>query len=206
VPRRPLGTALRAVPSLLATSGRACNGLAAALRAAPSLRATLRDARPANKRLDLTKPNRYGPFGPSAIDRLRKSDAERWLAHAVTLGRHSTRSAPRGLRSVGLPRTPAGARGGRHSLALHQAPLTSATPIPRRHTYSTHCGDSCCCALHEPPMHSKPTVYAIGSATQRHTCQSMPSSRPPEARLFLRVSPAHWSPKMGAAESTCANH
>ena len=66
-------------------------------------------------------------------DRPGSTAAERWLARAVTLSRYSTRSAARVRRSVGLPRSPAGARGRRHSLALRKAPFTAPCRCPQAH-------------------------------------------------------------------------
>ena len=64
------------------------------LGAVPSLRHYVENAGPANKRLVLAKPNHYGAFGPSVIDRLCSTAAERCLAPTVRTGWLSTRLRP----------------------------------------------------------------------------------------------------------------
>ena len=81
------------------------NRLAPALRAGPSFRYDVRNARPDNKRLNLTKPNR----GCAAIERLRRLAVGRCLARAVRAGRLSMLSAaPHHRPSSCLPHAPCG--------------------------------------------------------------------------------------------------
>jgi hypothetical protein len=82
-----------------------------------------------NKRLVQTKPNRSGPFGPSAIDRLCSTAAKRCAACAVRPGRHSTIN-PVQSRNELRPPLPRRAQPAAHLVVLSAGAPTAITPSP----------------------------------------------------------------------------